>query len=225
MKLYALHGKLLREARRASNSLSEAELPLLWILSPSCSPRLVEGFEVRLDRSGNWSRGVFFAPEFQKTALVAINQLPVSEETLWLRVLGRNTTQQQAVNELVSLPEGHPFRRNILEILANWRINVAVGENLTSEDRELIMNLSPAYLQWREEAVEEGIQQGIQQGMLGAQRMMIENIFRVRFGVLDEELAGAIAPLLQLPSEELTRLLLTLSREEFLERFASNSDD
>ena len=24
------------------------------------------------------------------------------------------------------------------------------------EDRELIMNLSPAYLQWREEAVQEG---------------------------------------------------------------------
>ena len=39
-------------------------------------------------------------------------------------------------------------------------------------------------------------------------------------GLLDEELSGAIAPMLQLPPEELTRLLLALSRKELLERFA-----
>lgn len=35
--------------------------------------------------------------------------------------------------------------------------------------------------------------------------------------------SGAIAPLLQLPTQELTRLLLTLSREELLEQFGGQS--
>jgi hypothetical protein len=61
---------------------------------------------------------VYFLPELQKTALVAINQLPATTETLWLRLLGRDATQRQAVDELVALPERHPFRRNVLELLA-----------------------------------------------------------------------------------------------------------
>jgi hypothetical protein len=73
------------------------------------------------------------------------------------------------------------------------------------------MNLSPAYLRWREETLQEGKQE------------MIENLLRVRFGALDEELLGIISPMLQLPTEELTRLLLTLSRNELLERFSGQS--
>jgi hypothetical protein len=54
-------------------------------------------------------------------------------------------------------------------------------------------------------------------------REKVENFLRVRFGSLDEELSGAIAPMLQLPPEELTRLLLTLSRKELLEQFGGQS--
>ena len=123
------------------------------------------------------------------------------------------------VRELVALPKEHPFRRNILPILSNWRINVERSENLSDEDRELIMNLSPAYLKWQEETLQQGRLEGREEGRLEEWRQMVESFLRVRFGSLDEELSGAIAPLLQLPPEELTRLLLTLSREEMLERF------
>ncbi len=78
---------------------------------------------------------------------------------------------------------------------------------------------------WREDALREG------------RREKEENYLRVRFGEHDEELSGAICALLlrtmltqtqqrfaialmlQLPTPELTRLLLTLSREELLEQF------
>lgn len=210
LKLYSLHGELLRKARRERKTLMDTDLPSLWILSPSCSPSLLNGFGSKLADTG-WMNGVYFMPELQKTALLAINQLPTAEETLWLRLLGRDATQRQAVEELVALSEGHPFRRNVLELLANWRINLTVSENVSNDDRELIMNLSPAYLRWREQTLEEGKQEVRQQ--------MVENLIMVRFGSLDEELARAIAFLLQLPTEELTRVLLTLSREELLERF------
>lgn len=214
LKLYSLHGELLRKARRERKTLMDADLPSLWILSPSCSPSLLNGFGSKLADTG-WMNGVYFLPELQKTALLAINQLPTVEETLWLRLLGRDATQRQAVNELVALPQRYPFRRNVLELLANWRINLTVGENLSNDNQELIMDLSPAYLRWREEAVEEGKQEGKKEG----KQQMIENLMIVRFGSLDEELSKAIAFLLQLPSEELSRVLLTLSREELLERF------
>ena len=52
------------------------------------------------------------------------------------------------------------------------------------------------------------------------QREIIENILKVRFGALDEQLASIVAPLLTLSPEEYTRLLLELSREDLLIRFS-----
>ncbi|MEQ8959598.1 MAG: hypothetical protein RLP02_17025, partial [Coleofasciculus sp. C2-GNP5-27] len=127
-KLHSVEAELLRKARRERRSLSEDELPLLWILSPSCSQRLLNGFDAKLNQKENWGEGVYFLAEFLRTALVAINQLPVSQDTLWLRVLGKRRTQQQAIEELLELPKESPWRRNILEILANWRINVGRSE-------------------------------------------------------------------------------------------------
>jgi hypothetical protein len=51
-------------------------------------------------------------------------------------------------------------------------------------------------------------------------REKVDNLLRVRFGEIDAELADKIAAMLELPHQELTPLLLTLSREELLERFA-----
>ncbi|MGA9379034.1 MAG: hypothetical protein WBV73_09720 [Phormidium sp.] len=207
LKLYSLQGKLLRKARRENYSVSEAELPTLWILSPSCSLNLLNGFGAKFDSSGSWVEGVYFLPKYQKTALVAINQLPTTEATLWLRILGRGETQKQAAREIKALPSNHPFRRNTLEIVGKWYVNLQISQKLDEEDREVLMNLSPAYLKWREDVVQEG------------RREIVENLLQIRFGSLDEVLAGAIPSMLQLPSPELTRLLLTLSREELLERF------
>ncbi|MEQ8960073.1 MAG: hypothetical protein RLP02_19475, partial [Coleofasciculus sp. C2-GNP5-27] len=74
-----------------------------------------------------------------------------------------------------------------------------------------IMNLSPAYVKWREEAVLEG------------QRLMVENFLRVRFGEIDAELEAIIAPMLQLTPQVLTRLLFNLSKEELLLWFGEAS--
>ncbi|NET90149.1 MAG: hypothetical protein F6K45_18980 [Kamptonema sp. SIO1D9] len=212
LKLYSLHGELLRQARREGNSLAEVNLPLLWILSPSASTRLINGFKAELNSEENWTEGVYFFPNLFKTAIVAINQLPVNQDTLWLRVLGRGTTQQQAINQLIALPAENPLRRNILELLANWRINLEIRQNLDSEDdRELIMNLSPAYQQWREATLLEGREEG--------QRLMVENLLEGRFGSLDEQLSQIIEPMMQLPPRERIQLLLNLSREELLTRF------
>ncbi|MDY7003696.1 MAG: hypothetical protein SWX82_06965 [Cyanobacteriota bacterium] len=212
-----------RKARRENTPYTEAEWPLLWILSPSCSARLIEGFGAKIDSSGQWPTGIYFLPDFQNTAIVAINQLPINQDTLWLRVLGKGQTQEQAILELEALPPGNPLRENLTELLASWHVTIQVRDNINEDDQELLMKLSPVYLRWREETLEEGIQQGIQQGRQEGQqktKQLIENFLNVRFGSLDPELLAIIEPMLQLSPEELTPLLLSASREELLERFS-----
>ncbi|MEC4892416.1 MAG: hypothetical protein SAL07_09615 [Oscillatoria sp. PMC 1051.18] len=166
-----------------------------------------------------------FAKQYLTELLASLGTVEISKEvpeTLWLRILGKGTTQQQAISELIALPEANLLRVNTLELIANWRINLQMRENLTDEDRELIMNLSPAYLQWREatlnEGVQQGVQQGIQQGSLQGQRLVIENLLQVRFGSRDESILQIVDALLALPPQEYTRLILQLSREELLVR-------
>ncbi|MEH2372094.1 hypothetical protein [Nostoc sp.] len=73
------------------------------------------------------------------------------------------------------------------------------------------MRLTPLYQQDREQAKQQGIQQG--------ERLVVENLLKVRFGEINNELQEIIEPLLALPPEEFTPLLLQLSREELINRF------
>lgn len=73
------------------------------------------------------------------------------------------------------------------------------------------MELSPAYIKWREDTLQQG------------QRLMIEALLRTRLGELDEALLAIISPLLELPPDECMSLGLHASREELLAQFGSNS--
>lgn len=219
-KLYAVHGEILRKAKRSNKTLTVAELPFLWILTPTFSARMIEDFGTHSDES-NCLTGVYFLAKSLKAGIIVIHQLPVIDDTLWLRVLGKGGTQKRAVEELVELPERNPFRENLLEILANWRKNLELRDNLSTEEQEDIMNLSPAYLQQREEWKQEGIQQG----SLEERYSLIASLLEGRFGSLDSELSGLVEKIAQLPISERTCLLLSLanlSREELLERFREN---
>lgn len=223
VKLFGIQGEQRRQARRENVSQTQLDSPRLWILSPSISTRILGGFGAKPDESEEWPPGIYFLPRFFYTGLVAIHQLPVTPETLWLRVLGRGEVQKAAIDELVALPEANPLRRYLLEILASWRINVELSQNLDEQEKqELTMNLSPAYLRWREETFLEGLQEGVQKGLQEERRSMIENFLRVRFGEVDEQLSQIIESMLGLPTAELAVMLLNFSRSELLERFGQN---
>ncbi|HEY9704541.1 MAG TPA: hypothetical protein V6C58_19005 [Allocoleopsis sp.] len=72
------------------------------------------------------------------------------------------------------------------------------------------MHLSAAYLQQCKEWFQEG------------KKEMIENFFRVLFGVINSYLAAIIPQLLKLPNDELNRILLNASEEELLHYFYHN---
>jgi hypothetical protein len=210
LKLYAVHGDVIRKGKRDDRSLSETELPVLWILTPTFSARMLQGLGAQ--ETEEWVKGVYFLPHILKTAIIVIHKLPENEDTLWLRVLGKGGTQKRAIEELTALPENHPYRENLLEILANWRKNLELRDNLSRDDQEEIMNLSPAYLQQREEWKEEG------------QFFLITSLLEGRFGTLDAELSALIEPIAKMPISDRSQLLLSLanlSREELLQRMSN----
>ncbi|AHJ28557.1 hypothetical protein PN465_10970 [Nodularia spumigena CS-584] len=209
-KLFTVIADSQRKAKREDTTISEDDLARLWILAPSASPGLLESFGAKLELE-TWLPGVYFLPDAFRTAILAINELPVTEETLWFRLLGRGKVQQQAVSELVALSPENLLRRNVLEIIYRWRVSIMTQQKLTEDDQELIMNLTEAYQEARAAAVQEGVEQG--------QRQVIENLLKYRFGSVDEELSRVVDSLLRLPPEEFTPFCLQLTREELLNRF------
>jgi hypothetical protein len=223
LKLLEVRGELQREAKRNKTSIPKSKIPKLWILTPTASPRLLSGFGAR--QGVDWVSGVYFMPEYLRTAIVAIHQLPRIPETLWLRILGRGSVQNQAIDELVALSPLHPFRKATLELLYTLKQNLVTIENSEAEedDRALVMRLAPLYQQDRELARLEGRQEGRLEGRQEERRQVVENLLTVRFGSLDAEVSSIIEPLLTLPPEEFTPLLLQCSRVELIARFGRQS--
>ncbi len=230
LKLLEVKGEIKREARRNNTRISMDDYPKLWILTPTASQKILNGFKATLDEP-NWCSGIYFLGEYFRTAIVVIHQLPKTPETMWLRILGRGKVQSQAIDELEALPKDNPWRENALLLLSDLLSNIEVNPDKDSEDRELIMRLSPLFSQRLEEATQSGVQQGlqqgrqegIQQGLQQERRETIKNLLIFRFGKLDSELEVIIEPLLSLSLPELMPLLLQLSREELLDRFGGEN--
>ncbi|MEO1433088.1 MAG: flagellar assembly protein H [Cyanobacteria bacterium J06633_8] len=208
-KLFHVIDDFERKAKRENKTVLEEELPRLWIITPSASDDLLS--IACAHESKEWLRGIYVLPKVLRTAIIAINKLPRTPETLWLRIFGKGLIQKQAINEVIGFDEDDPRRSTILQLLATWKISIEASNLVQQEDKEFIMTLSQAYLEWEQKTKRSGIEE--------ERCQVVENLLKARFGELDEQLAGIIEPMLQLPPQEYASLLLQLPREELLERF------
>ncbi|ERN42630.1 hypothetical protein KR51_00006580 [Rubidibacter lacunae KORDI 51-2] len=201
---------------------TESELPRLWILSPSASPTLMKRIGGKPDPS--WPEGIYFTAELNRAGFVALDGLPETEETLWLRLLGRGRTLKQAIAEVLALPPAELKRDKALQLLASWKTNIEGVEYLNIEDRELAMTLSPAFVEWERRAREESLEQGLQQGLQQGLRLTLQTLLASRFGRVDDRLESVIGYFAGLTPEEYTEqfpTLLSLSRDELVARFGA----
>jgi hypothetical protein len=196
-KLLEVKGGLRREAKANKTKLQEEKIPKLWILTPTISERLLSSFNV--NQKEGWLSGVYFLGDALRTAIVAIHQLPETPETLWLRLLGRGSVQSQAIVELQALPLNHPYQQATLELVYNLRENLRVNQDLSEDDRELIMRLEPLYQRDREQAVQSG-----------EQRLVLRLLNR-RIGEIDASLIERVKGLSIEQLENLGEALLDFS--------------
>jgi hypothetical protein len=54
------------------------------------------------------------------------------------------------------LPQGDAYRQNTLELLVNLKVTLEARTDIKPEDRDLIMQLSPLYLEQLQAAKQEG---------------------------------------------------------------------
>jgi len=208
LKLLSVHNKLQTDrSRHDEKPLPQEQLPRLWILATSASEPLLNSYAAQPDLL--WGKGVYFLQEPLLTAIVAIDRLPTTPQTLYLRMLGKGSTQQRAIEEFFTLfPQTEPLGKYVLELLAKYRIQLETLEQLTEEEEDLFMNLESVYLKWKEDTRLEG------------QRVLIEQMLKARFGTLDDILSSLIESLLKLKPEDSSRLLLQASREELVAKLS-----
>ena len=151
-KLTDIEGDMARAAKRKDEALKEDMLPDLWFIMPTASEEIRQGFGLHKSRIP----GVYRWPKLDRTGLIVVHQLPVTEETLWIRLLGRAGNQERAIQELVTKPDRSVLYNSIEDILTNYRTKLEANRSLTPDEEELIMNLSAAYLKKQEEWKEEG---------------------------------------------------------------------
>jgi hypothetical protein len=194
-KLYDLHSYLLREAKRQSQpEPGDDILPNLWILTPTLSAQILEGLGANLELD-KWGEGVYLLSPTLKTGIIVIHQLPKTPTTLWVRLLGKGKVQAQAIQELAALPSEHLYRNNALDLLGNLKIILEARETIQPEDRELIMQLSPLYLEKLQAAEQIGEQRGEQRGEIKGRQDFVLRLLKKRAGNVSAEVLSRVMEL------------------------------
>ncbi|MEO1134358.1 MAG: flagellar assembly protein H [Cyanobacteria bacterium J06639_1] len=184
LKLFAVIADWRRQRNRNPDpQIASAVEPRLWILTPTASRPFLAKLGAR--PIPNWPEGAYLSVPAMRASIIAIHQLPHTPETVWLRLLGKGKVQRQAIEELVALPRTTPWRASALRMLASWRITIEVQGNAASEDRELAMALSQAFIELEKEIEQRGERRGEQRGREDGKREtlreVIENMARMNF--------------------------------------------
>ncbi|MTJ48302.1 DUF4351 domain-containing protein [Dolichospermum sp. UHCC 0259] len=210
LKSLEVRGALRRAAKREQTTKTKIEIPRLWILTPTASRNIISGFSGTTKPDS--LHGIYHLPTSLHAAIVVIHQLPQTQETLWLRLLGRGTVQKQAIDELAALPLNQPYVKITLELLYNLQKNLKINQSSQTEDQELIMRLAPLYQQDRELAKQEG-----------EQRLIIRQLNR-RIGEIDSLLIQKVQELPVEKLEELGEALLDFTSVTDLETWLKLSN-
>jgi hypothetical protein len=164
-------------------------LPIQWVISSGRPDAGIKGLAFGPIPGG--LPGIYESPPLHYTRLVVVSELPVTRDTLLVRLLGAGSTLRQAIAELQALPAEAAERRLVLPILVRFRLTVPTDPaQQTTDDQEFLMDTQDIVEVWRQEAIEEGVKQGLEQG----ERKLLLRQLRRRFGAdVDGEIEHRVA--------------------------------
>jgi hypothetical protein len=157
LKLFLLYAEL---QRQSETTIATPNLPQLWILAAEVSDILIREFSGIPDPEQG--EGFYRLATRLRTTIVVIDELPITADTLWLRLMGKGRTQEDAIAELLMLPASTPRRGVALDLLVSWRISMEVMNQVGQEERRILIALSQAYLEWEQQTKQRGIEQGLE---------------------------------------------------------------
>ena len=148
-------------------------------------------------------------PTHFQTGIIVIHQLPKRAETLWLRLLGKGKVQSTAIAEVAALSAERPFREQALSWLGNLKVILEAREHKELEEEELMMQLSPLFLEKIQEAEAKGKAEG---EIKEAQALILRQLTR-RIGKISGELLSQVESLPLVQLEELGEALLDFTTQ------------
>ena len=174
------------QRRNADDATPEPEAQTLWVLASHISKPLLKDFHAHKKSPGIYTLGPGL-----RTILVSIDELPETQKTLWIRLLGRDQTQLSALREVSRLPKDHPRRNKIIRLLASWGVKIETGEIESFLGQEIIMAFSQAFLDWEEATEAKGIAIGEQ----AHARSLVIRLLGRRIGILPTEIRSQVEQL------------------------------
>jgi hypothetical protein len=157
-KLFEIQQELLRERKRLKQPDLPEFKPRLWILTPTLAAPTLAGFGAVKDPE--WGQGVYLLPTHFQTGIIVIHQLPRTPETVWFRLMGRGTVQENAISEVAELPANSPYKGNALDLFLSLKIEIESKQSIEPEERDLAMRLSALYIEKIQAAQQVGRQEG-----------------------------------------------------------------
>lgn len=212
-KLFEIQQELARERKRLKQPDSPELKPRLWILTPTLAAPTLAGFGAVTDPE--WGQGVYLLPTHFQTGIIVIHQLPRTPETVWFRLMGRGTVQENAISEVAELPATSPYKGNALDLFLSLKIELESKTSIEPEERNLAMQLSALYI----EKIRQAQQEARQEGELDLVRVLLKEIV----GDVPPELNDRITLLSLDKLPELAKALLRFSSIDDLSLWLTNN--
>lgn len=195
------------EARELSAKLTEPKLKFCWIIIALTSIKTLESYQAKPHLE--WGKGVYLLPTVERMGAVIIPELEKSQDTLWLRTLGKEKVLKEAFVETIDLPSDHPKRNAIIDLGRSYYdfLNDQPELQLSNEDTIDMRTLSEIYQANRAQSI--ALENALAQAQIRAdevQRNVVKNFLTRKFGgeILIENITQRIE---QLSSEQLDELL------------------
>lgn len=185
------HGLSLRDEAVAA--------PILWVISAG---RPNDGIANLWFRPlAGWPSGFYEGPPLLWVRLIVVSELPVTRDTLLLRLLGAGRVLREAVGELKGLPRDALDRRLALPFVLELRVDMSRDRGkLTQEDEEFLMETQDVVEMWRQEAAMGGRVEGRIEGRIEGRvegrelglRFALIAVYRGRFGKMPDDIRAVI---------------------------------
>ena len=215
-ELFWLREDIARKANSADRKLTENDYPQLWILAASLSEPLKK--ECAVIHKPGFPRGFYHFPSpIVRTIMVSLKDLPSTPNTLWMRVLGRGQTQENAIADVVALPLSDPRRAPILRMLCAWKlVTIEKNPSLFENAETTIMAYPQIFLDWEAATEERALRRGQEIGQqigqqIGAKEIALSIALRLlhrRIGTMSDSLETRVTALSSDQLEDLSEASL-----------------
>lgn len=141
------------EAERLKNEIVKPKLKFCWMIVAASTEKTLQAYGAKPHPT--WGQGVYLLPEIERMGAIVIPELPINQDTLWLRTLGKDKILKQAFRETIDLPLNHPKRNAIIDLGRSYFNFLAeqTEVDLDNEQQVDMRTLREIYLETRAESI------------------------------------------------------------------------